>query len=302
VSTTGGSGTPAPPVAPVERQVGPISRTDIVKFAGAGGDFNPIHHDEEFAKRAGFPSVFAMGMFTAGLLGDFVETWLGIERIRGLSVRFVAPTWPNDVLTFGAGRPSVTDGRMAATLRVTAGDDARLSGEVVIADDGSSDTTSPETPPELRSLLERLDDTVTLPIERGKVMEFARAIKSDNALHFDPAVARDAGFADVVAPLTFSAAVALYNGGDAADVPKQLDLDLPRMVHGEQRWTFHRPAVAGDTLIGSRRATAAWRKPTKSGGVMTFVCVTTDYKDEAGQPVLRDEMVMIERPPQPTKQ
>lgn len=287
--------------APDQRQIGPITRTDIVKFAGAGGDFNPIHHDEEFAKRAGFPSVFAMGMFTAGLLGDFAETWLGVERIRRFSVRFVAPTWPNETLTFSAVDPGETDDGMSSALRVTADGDVRLTGEVIVGDHEDSVAVPPETPAELRSLLERLDDTVTLPIERGKVMEFARAVKSANPLHFDPAAARAAGFADVVAPVTFSAAVALYNGGDAADVPKRLGLDLPRMVHGEQRWEFRRPVVAGETLTGSRRATAAWRKPTKSGGVMTFVCVATDYEDEAGRPVLRDEMVMIERPPPSTK-
>jgi acyl dehydratase len=53
---------------PSPRTFGPVSQTDIVRFAGAGGDFNPLHHDREFAGAAGFERPIAMGQFTAGLL------------------------------------------------------------------------------------------------------------------------------------------------------------------------------------------------------------------------------------------
>jgi acyl dehydratase len=81
------------------RVFGPITRTDIVRYAGASGDFNPIHHDETFATGAGFPTVFSIGMFQAGLLATFATDWLGTENIRRFGVRFKEQVWPGDELT-----------------------------------------------------------------------------------------------------------------------------------------------------------------------------------------------------------
>jgi acyl dehydratase len=81
------------------RLVGPVSRTDIVRYAGASGDFHPLHHDAGFARAAGFPDVFAMGMLQAGILSAFAADWLGAERIRSFSVRFREQVWPGDTLT-----------------------------------------------------------------------------------------------------------------------------------------------------------------------------------------------------------
>jgi acyl dehydratase len=87
---------------PVPRQahlrVGSITRTQIVRFAGAGGDFNPMHHDEPFAHQAGQPTVFAMGQLSAALLARLASDWLGAEHLRSLSVRFTAKVWPGDDL------------------------------------------------------------------------------------------------------------------------------------------------------------------------------------------------------------
>lgn len=81
------------------RTFGPLTRTDIVRYAGASGDFNPIHHDETFATAAGFPTVFSIGMFQAGLLATFATDWLGAEAIRRFTVRFQEQVWPGDELT-----------------------------------------------------------------------------------------------------------------------------------------------------------------------------------------------------------
>ena len=67
---------------PEPRTFGPITRTDIVRYQGASGDFIPLHHDEPYAQAAGYPSVFSVGMFTAGLLAGFAVDWLGPENIR----------------------------------------------------------------------------------------------------------------------------------------------------------------------------------------------------------------------------
>ena len=64
------------------RDFGPLTRTDFVRYQGASGDFNPIHHDEEYAKSAGFPTVFSVGMLQAGILATYVTDWLGAANVR----------------------------------------------------------------------------------------------------------------------------------------------------------------------------------------------------------------------------
>jgi acyl dehydratase len=77
-----------------------LTRTQIVQYAGASGDFNPIHHDETFAAgAAGYPSVFAHGMLTMGLTGKLLTDWLGDGVLRSFGVRFVSQVWPGDTLT-----------------------------------------------------------------------------------------------------------------------------------------------------------------------------------------------------------
>jgi acyl dehydratase len=85
----------------------PLTITDFVRYQGASGDMNPIHHDEAFAKAAGFPTVFAVGMLQAGVLGTYATGWLGADNIRALRVQFREQAWPGDVLTYSgavAGR------------------------------------------------------------------------------------------------------------------------------------------------------------------------------------------------------
>jgi acyl dehydratase len=76
---------------------GPISRADIVRYAGASGDFNPIHIDEGYARSTGAPTVFAMGMLPAGYLATAVSTWIGgPQHLRRFKVRFTTRVWPGD--------------------------------------------------------------------------------------------------------------------------------------------------------------------------------------------------------------
>ena len=80
----------------------PLTRTDFVRYQGASGDMNPIHHDDEFARAAGFPSVFAVGMLQAGVLATYVTDWLGAAQVRRFKVQFREQAWPGDVLTYQA--------------------------------------------------------------------------------------------------------------------------------------------------------------------------------------------------------
>ncbi len=76
-----------------------LTRTDLVMYAGASGDFNPMHTDEVAAHAAGLPSVFGHGMFTAGLLGHAITDYVGVGNLANFKIRFTKQTWPGEVLT-----------------------------------------------------------------------------------------------------------------------------------------------------------------------------------------------------------
>jgi len=77
-----------------------LKRTQIVMYAGASGDYNPIHTDEVFAtKVAGYPTVFAHGMLTMGLSGKMLTNYVGDGRLTKFGVRFTSQVWPGDTLT-----------------------------------------------------------------------------------------------------------------------------------------------------------------------------------------------------------
>jgi len=76
-----------------------LTRTHFVRYAGASGDFNPMHHDDTVATSVGNPSVFGHGMLTAGLMARVVKDWFGPTALRRLQVRFSRQVWPGDTLT-----------------------------------------------------------------------------------------------------------------------------------------------------------------------------------------------------------
>jgi acyl dehydratase len=76
-----------------------LTRTDLVRYAGASGDYNPMHHDEIAATAAGQPSVFGHGMFSMGLLGTAITDYVGAGNVRHYQVRFSRQTWPGEELT-----------------------------------------------------------------------------------------------------------------------------------------------------------------------------------------------------------
>jgi len=76
-----------------------LTRMDLVMYAGASGDFNPMHSDEVSAQAAGMPSVFGHGMFTAGLLATALTDYVGVGNLKSYKVRFTKQTWPDEVLT-----------------------------------------------------------------------------------------------------------------------------------------------------------------------------------------------------------
>ena len=95
---------------------GPLSLEDFVRYAGASGDFNPLHYDRAAAERAGLPDVIAQGMLLSGLLASSLETWFGPGSVRDLSVRFRRPAYVGDVLTAHI-REDTADGVLVALSR-----------------------------------------------------------------------------------------------------------------------------------------------------------------------------------------
>jgi acyl dehydratase len=77
----------------------PITTRQLVQYAGASGDFNPIHYDADFARAGGYPSVIAHGMLSMAFLGQLVSRWAGPAAICRISTRFKAVTFPGDVIS-----------------------------------------------------------------------------------------------------------------------------------------------------------------------------------------------------------
>jgi acyl dehydratase len=93
-----------------------LTRTMFVRYAGASGDFNPMHHDDTIATQVGNPSVFGHGMLSMGLAARVVKDWFGPEAVRVLKVRFAKQVWPGDVLTCVATVTGTREGDNGETL------------------------------------------------------------------------------------------------------------------------------------------------------------------------------------------
>ena len=77
-----------------------LKRTQLVMYAGASGDYNPLHTDDLYTREAaGYPGVFAHGMLTMGMTGRIVTDWVGAANLKKYGVRFTNQVWPGDTLT-----------------------------------------------------------------------------------------------------------------------------------------------------------------------------------------------------------
>jgi acyl dehydratase len=108
-----------------------LTRTQIVQYAGASGDYNPLHTDEIFATQvAGYPSVFAHGMLTMGMTGRMLTDFVGDGRLLSYGGRFTSQVWPGDTLRATATVTAIdeVDGTMVVSLEVA----TRNQNDVVV--------------------------------------------------------------------------------------------------------------------------------------------------------------------------
>jgi acyl dehydratase len=126
-------------------------------------------------------------------------------------------------------------------------------------------------------------------VGREKIREFAAAIGNDDPLHHDPAAAQALGYADVVAPPTFPTVVTMAASRQIIEDP-ELNMDYTRVVHGDQRFKYARPVVAGDSLV----CTNTVEEITQRGG-HDFLTTRTEVHTESGELVVTAWSKLVQR-------
>src|SRR5690606_4719903 len=152
-------------------EIDAFTLTDLVRFAGASGDFNPIHHDAAAAARAGFPGVIAMGMLSAGILGTLASAALRPRPVRSFAVRFRRPVFLGQPLHVVTERDGGDPNRISVELRCD---------DVVVVSAVASSLTPPKpsAPPPLDPPPGHELAPVVLPVEAGQITQYRRAIRA----------------------------------------------------------------------------------------------------------------------------
>jgi acyl dehydratase len=115
-----------------EIQLEPVSRIDLIKYAGASGDFNPIHTIDEEAKKAGLPGIIAHGMWTMGNLAKLFTPYFEEGFVKDYSIRFKGMVFLNDVITLKATLKEVDEPNLRFQVQaVNQNGNEVLKGEVL---------------------------------------------------------------------------------------------------------------------------------------------------------------------------
>ena len=145
---------------------------------------------------------------------------------------------------------------------------------------------------------ESVSTVENLEIEAGKVEEFARALRDDNPVFQDKEAARETGYEDIPAPLTFTrvAYFPRYRPDEdiGADLGFDLGLQTENVLHGEQEYEYERPPVVGDVLSGTTTLVDVYQSEGRRGGTMTFCVYETEFHDQDDNLVLTERVTRIE--------
>jgi acyl dehydratase len=141
-----------------------------------------------------------------------------------------------------------------------------------------------------KSMIGKTGKPFTMPIEWGKVREFARAIKDPNPVYYDPELAKkECG--GIPVPPTFLQTSAFWQSAESSPA---LTFDVRRILHGEQEFEFLKPILVGDVLTGISKVADIYEKEGGRGGKMTFNVMETEYRNQKGEKVAVSRSVLIE--------
>jgi hypothetical protein len=123
-------------------------------------------------------------------------------------------------------------------------------------------------------------------VERGKVREFALAIGDSNPAYFSD---------DPVLPPTFPITFAFWSDANLVDKLASLGVQIWNVLHAEQEYIYARPIRVGDTITGQATVADIYTKEGRAAGAMDFIAVAIEYTNQNGEPVLKENMLLIVR-------
>jgi acyl dehydratase len=294
-----------------------VTLTDVVRYAGASGDFNPLHYNDAAAKAVGMDGAFAHGMFSAGCLATAVTDAVGIESLARLAVRFRAQARRGATLTSDIVVADIQRENNHVAIEL----DCRLVDEqetVVVSGSVALKTTPPAPQPDEATpsaaagaeLVGKRLAPAVVAVERGPVQIFATAVGDDNPVYRSAGAAAAAGLDGIPVPPTFVFASAYWGAfADKQPAPAAGDASLVELIallrngrkgvilHGEQEFTYYRPIRVGDELHVNGVVESVEDKPgsgTRPG--MTVMVVRTDYRDQTAQLLTTARSTFLFRP------
>ena len=293
-----------------------VTLTDVVRYAGASGDFNPLHHDEAAARAAGMDGAFAHGMFSAGCLATAVTDAVGVDMLARLAVRFRAQarlgaTLTSDIVVADTPR---TDDHVAIELDCRLVDEQEavvVSGSVALKTTRQAahpDDAAPSVASGAELVGKRLAPAV-VAVERGPVQIFASAVGDDNPVYRSARAAAAAGLDGIPVPPTFVFASAYWGAFADKQPTPAADASLVELIallrngrkgvvlHGEQEFTYHQPIRVGDVLRVNGFVESVKDKPgSDSRPGMTAMVVRTNYRGATGQLLTTARSTYLFRP------
>lgn len=131
-------------------------------------------------------------------------------------------------------------------------------------------------------------------VERGKIREFIRAIGDPNPIYVDKQAALNEGYRDTPIPPTFMTVPMMFSNSMVGMI-NDLGINFFRILHGEEEYEYYRPIYPGDILIGIPRVASIEEKANKAGKKMDLINFDILYKNQQGEPVVRERFLLIER-------
>lgn len=294
-----------------------VTRANVMRYAAASGDFNPLHLDDAAARAAGMQGAFAHGMFSAGCLATALTDTLGVRSLTQFAVRFRAQAWLDSTLTSEivvAGVRHDSAGSVTVDLNCTMRSDeaVAISGTAVAA---SSPPGKPQHDPRKPAsatpglIGKRLTPAVVC-VERGPVQFFAAAVGDDSPVYRSTKAASACGLSGIPVPPTFVFAAAHWGTftdhqgpapGDSATLVELVAMlrngRKGVVLHGEQEFTYHAPLWVGETLDVDGYVESVEDKPgSDERPGMTVMVVRTNYRSASAQIVTSARATFLFRP------